>query len=137
MAAPDISRVDAVLVERPGAVGKPVQQEMSVVVEIPDDRYPAIGLVPKPRHDRGDRPSRLLIVHGNPHQLAAGLGQRPNLLHCRGHVGGIRVGHGLHHDRMIRADRNSADQDSRGGATRHARKIGRCPAVLPSCHPAI
>ena len=45
-----------------------------------------------------------IVIDGYPHQLATGVGQRPDLGHCSLDVGGVGVGHGLNDDRVIAAD---------------------------------
>ena len=52
----------------------------------------------QPFDDPRDRRGRVLVVHGHPHQLAAGPRQRRDLPDGAGDVGGVRVGHRLHHD---------------------------------------
>ena len=57
------------------------------------------------------RPNRLragLVIHADPHQVAAGRGQRANLGQGRFHVPGVRIRHGLHQHRMPAAQQKIA-----------------------------
>ena len=49
------------------------------------------------------------VVHRHPHQLRAGAGQRRHLLDGAGHIGGIGIGHGLHHHRRASAYADAAN----------------------------
>ena len=60
----------------------------------------------------GNRFGGLVIVDGHPHQFGAGAGQSGDLPDGAVNIGGVGVGHGLHHNWCIAADANPAD---RGG----------------------
>jgi hypothetical protein len=95
--AAHVARVDAVLGERPGAVGILGQQHVAVVVEVADDRDRDL------LDDLGHGARGGLGVHGDAHQLAARGVERVDLGHRPRHVGGVGVGHGLHHDGPLAA----------------------------------
>ena len=57
-----------------------------------------------------DRRGRIVVVDGDADQLRAGAGQGGDLLDGGGDVGGIGVGHGLHHYRCIAAHAHAADE---------------------------
>ena len=62
-------------------------------------------------HDRRQGRGRFLVGAGDPHDIGAGLLQLADLGDGRRRVGGQRVGHRLHRDRRIAADRHRADMD--------------------------
>ena len=70
MLAPDIPGVDAVLGERPGALGILGEEDVAVVVEVTDDRH--VHLADDFRH----RPGGLVVVDRHPDELAARRGNR-------------------------------------------------------------
>ena len=102
LAGADVAGIDAVLVERRRAVGKARQQEVTVVVEVADQRRGAAGI----EHallDLGHRRGRFGKVHGDAHHLRPRLPQLDALL--RGPLRIRRVGHRhrLHDDRRAAA----------------------------------
>jgi hypothetical protein len=104
-----IARIDPVFRQGPGTVGIPGQQQMSIVVKVPDDRHRdsnAVQLLHDGRYCRGGR----LIVDGDSYQLAPSTRQLGHLARGRHHIGGVGVGHRLDHDRMVRSNRYTADQ---------------------------
>jgi hypothetical protein len=118
----DVARVDAVLGERARALGELRQQLVAVVVEVADQRHVAAGGV-QPRADRGHLRGRLRRVHRDAHQLRAGAPQLLDLARRRCGVGGVGIGHGLHHHRRAAADGDRAHHDA---ARRPARGHGYC-----------
>ncbi len=122
--AADVAGVDPILGEGAGAGGMTGEEEMAVIVEVADDRHrhaEPIESLRDVRHGRGG----LVVVHRHPDQLAAGTSQRGDLAHRGRHVRGVRVGHGLDHDRVPRPDGHPSDPDGHGGATdggRHGRE---------------
>src|SRR5208283_3013402 len=105
-----VAGVDAVLGQRPRAFGILLQQDVAVVVEVADDGYrdaEAVQPVNNIRHgSRG-----VVVIDGNAHQFGAGAGQSGALADGAVNVGGVGVGHGLHHNWCIAAD---ADRANRG-----------------------
>ena len=108
LALSDIAGVDAVLVQRRGAVRILRQQFVSVEVKVADQRHAHAHAFEALAHFRhGTR--RVRAVHGDAHQFRTGARQ---VRHLRGGGHGIRrvgVGHGLHHHRRAAADGNGAD----------------------------
>ena len=93
------------------------QQLVAVVVEIADQRHRRAHHrqpVDDARHGGGG----LGGVDGDAYHLRAGAPQFGHLLHRRGDVGGVGVGHRLHHHRRIAADQHVADPDLAGCAAR-------------------
>ena len=108
-AAPDIAGIDAVFRQRLRAIGKLGQQAMSVVMEIADQRHIATHAIESRaqlRHGSG----RLRRIHRDAHQFRTGLRQFVDLPRRSFDIGGIGVGHGLHHDRRTATKHYSADQ---------------------------
>ena len=105
---PDVSRVDAVLVERGRALGKLRQQEMPVVVEVADERRVASG-VDHPLLDLGHRRGRLRQVDGDAHHFRSGFGQLDTLNGRRARVGGVRHRHRLDDDGRAATHLNAPD----------------------------
>ena len=66
--------------------------------------------------DDGNRLRGRVVVDGDAHQLRSGMGELRNLDGGGVRVGGVGVGHRLHHDRMRRPDRDVADHDGQGRA---------------------
>ena len=69
--------------------------------------------------DSGKRGRGLIVVDGDPDQLAPRLRQRRHLGDGGRHIGGIGVGHRLDHHGMRGADGDGADEDGGGGAAGH------------------
>ena len=111
----DVPRVDAVLVESARHRRVLRQEPVAVVVEIPDDRH-ADAETAHLAHDLGDGRGGRVVVDGDPHQLAAGVGEGHDLERGRVGVGRVGVGHRLDGDRVATADRHAADEDGRGRA---------------------
>ena len=99
----DVAGIDAVLGEGRRALGILGEQQMAVVVEVPDDGHVDLG------HDCRDRGRRRVVVDGDPHQLAPGLVQGTYLRHRRIDVSGVGVGHRLNDDRVGPAHFHAAD----------------------------
>ncbi len=93
----DVPRVDAIFRESARHLGIFFQQQMSVVMEIANDRHAHAEFIQRVddlRHSlRG-----VIGIDGDAHQFRAGVGQRHGLIHGRHHVGGVGVGHGLNHN---------------------------------------
>ena len=108
-----VAGIDAVLGQIARALGILRQQNVPVVVEVADDGH-ADALLVELLDDVGNGCGRLVIVHGDAHQFRPGAGQCRDLLHGRGDVGGIGIGHGLHHNRCIRPHAHAADNGGNG-----------------------
>ncbi len=106
-----IAGVDAVLVQRPRAIGIFSKQDVPVVVKIADDRR-GTSQITQPRHNLRDRRRRLRHVHRDADQLRAGVSQLFALSHCPGDVRGIGVGHRLDDDWRAAADLKLSDLDA-------------------------
>ena len=105
-----VARIDAVLGERLGAIGVFRQQQVAVVMEIPDQgRVAAQRIQPLP--DTGNLARRILVIHGDAHQLRPGGSQLLHLFHRRHRIGGIGIRHGLHDDGGAAAHRHRPDAD--------------------------
>ena len=102
--AADVPGIDAVFGQRRGTVRVLEQQLVAVEVEIADQGHGAAERV-KPianmRHGGGG----LRGVDRNAHQFRAGRRQLRALIRGRGDIGRVGVGHRLHDDRGIAADR--------------------------------
>ena len=108
LAGADVAGIDAVLVERAGAIGILGQQDVAVVVKIADERSFAAG-VEHALLDFGDGGGGFRNVHGDADHLRAGGGQLDALLHGGGDVGRVGIGHGLDDDGRAAADGHVAD----------------------------
>ena len=79
-------------------------------MKVADQRHIAaerIQFFPDQRH----RARGFLGVDGQPNQFGTGLPQRMHLGHRAGDIGGIGIGHRLHHDRRTAAHGNVADEN--------------------------
>ena len=137
-----VARVDAVLGQRRGRRRVLGQQQVAVVMEVPDQRdadAQPVQLLADDGHGLGG----LVVVDGDAHQLAAGMRQLRHLDGGGIGVGGIGVRHRLHDDGMSGADEDAADVDGGGrttldhafDATRSA-SIGHDGRMLAPIHPA-
>ena len=104
----DIAGIDAVLGEKPGAVGKLGQQQMAVVVEIADDGNGNALRFESPE-DIGQGGGGGFRVDRDTDELRSRASERRNLPDGRGGVRRVRVGHGLNDDRMRSADQHASD----------------------------
>ena len=84
-------------------------------MEVADDRD-VDALVGDAARDLRHRRGRVLVVYGDADDLRAGAREGDDLLGRRARVGGVGVGHRLHHDRVRRADRHVADPGRHGRA---------------------
>ena len=106
----DIARIDAVLVERLGAVRIVGEQRVAVVVEVADDRHAHVHLR-QPLFDLGHRGGGFVAIDGDAHQFGTGSRQRRHLARRALDVGGVGVGHRLHDDGRAAANDDAADID--------------------------
>src|SRR5690606_3545127 len=98
-----VAGIDAKLVQHTGRLRIFRKEKVSVVVEVTDDGN-AAALPSQPLNDVRHRLGGRVVVDGDAHQLAAGVGQGTDLLDGRVHVGRIRIGHRLNHDRVVRSE---------------------------------
>jgi hypothetical protein len=86
---------------------------MAVEMEITDQRDGA-ALAVEPFADVRHRRRGLFGIDGDAHQFRARLGQLRHLGHRGLDIGGVRVGHGLHHHGGIATHGDGADADGDG-----------------------
>ncbi len=112
-AAAHVAGIDAVLGQGYGTGGMFGQQLVAVEMEIADQRDGtalAVELFADVRHRRRG----LFGIDGDAHQFRARLGQLRHLGHRGLDIGGVRIGHGLHHHGGIAAHGDGADVDGDG-----------------------
>ena len=109
----DIAGIDAIFVERLGAGGMIGKELVADIVEVADDRHVDVHLK-KPFLDMRHGGGRLVAVDRNAHDLRTGARQRRHLLCGRRGVGGVGIGHRLHHDGRAAADGYIADLHGNG-----------------------
>ena len=112
-AGADVARIDAVLVERCGAVRIARQQQMAVVVEVADEWRRAAGVEHAPL-DLGHRRRGLGHIDCHPHQLRARFPQLDDLTGSRVRIGRVGHRHRLDDDRRAAADLHPADFHANG-----------------------
>src|SRR5690606_33261986 len=111
-----VAGVDAVLVEGAGGPFVLGEELVAVVVEVADQGHVDAQVV-EARADLGQRPRRGGVVHRHAHDLAAGARQLGDLRGGGGGVGGVGVGHRLHHHRVPAAEGHAADVGGGGRAS--------------------
>jgi hypothetical protein len=100
--AADVARVEADAVR--AGVDR-LERERVVEVDVGDHRDRRL------RDDLLQRRRVLLARHRDANDVGARLGDRPDLIHRRGEVRRLRLGHRLDGDRRATADRHAADHD--------------------------
>ena len=108
LAVADVAWIDAVFIERAGAIGIFREQHVAVVMEIADDRRVA-ACVEQAFLDFGKCGGCFRHVDRHADEFRAGLGQFEALLGGCRDVGGVRVGHRLDDDGRAAADLDFAD----------------------------
>ena len=108
LAGADVAGIDAVFIERAGAIGIFGEQDVAVVMEIADERDVAAG-IEQALFDFGDGGGGFGNIYGDADEFRAGLGEFEALLGGGGDVDGVRVGHGLDDDGRAAADLDFAD----------------------------
>ena len=98
----DVAGIDAVLGESGGTLRILGEQQVAVVVEVPD--HGDVHLC----HDVRHRLRRGVVIDGHPDQLRPRLVECADLRHRRAHVGGVGVRHGLDDDRVGGPDPHAA-----------------------------
>src|SRR5437879_9938363 len=129
-AAADVTRVDAVLGERRGAVRMLAQELMAVEVEVADQRHAdtgAIETLPNRRHRRGT----LARVDREAHELRPGARERLHLPDRALDVRGVGIGHRLYDDRRAAADADGAHRDPRRSAAGDVSGGAHAARILP------
>ncbi len=109
----DIAGIDAVFVQRLGASRIVGEQLVADVMEVADQGRGDAALaqaVADMRHGGGG----FLAIHRDANHLGAGARQRCDLGDGAVDIGGVGVGHRLHHDRRAPADGDIADHDLGG-----------------------
>jgi hypothetical protein len=118
-----VAGIDAVLGQIARALGILGEQNVPVVVEVTDDGD-AHALFVEFLDDARDCRGRLFVVDRDTNQFRAGTGQRGALLRGGRDVGGIGIGHRLHHNRCIRADAHTSDNGRNGLSALNQSHIG-------------
>ena len=108
-----VAGIDAVLGKSAGAFGIFLEQQVSVVMEITDNGD-AHALLVKLLDDGRDGGSGLFVIDRDANQLGTCPRQGCDLLDGRGNVGGVGVGHGLHHNRCIATHADAIDRTRNG-----------------------
>ena len=116
----DIAGIDA---QAGGAGVGGLERALVVEMDVGDDRHP------RGADDLPQRRGRFLVGAGDPDDVRARFLAAADLVDRRPDVGGDGVGHGLHRDRRVAADRHGADHDLAG---RTARDV----APRADAHPA-
>ncbi len=109
----DIAGIDAIFVERLGAGRMVGEKLVADVVKVADDRHVDFHLE-KPFLDVRHGGRGLVAVDGDAHDLRAGARQRRHLRRRRLDIGGVGIGHRLHHNGRAAADGHVADLHGNG-----------------------
>ena len=107
----DVAGIDAVFVERAGAIGILGEQHVAVVMEIADDGRVA-ARIEQALLDFRHRGGRFRNVYGDADEFRARLREFQALLRGGGDVRGVGVGHRLDDDGRAAADLDLADLDA-------------------------
>ena len=103
----DVAGIDAVFRQRAGALGILLEQNMAVVMEVADDGHAHAELVElSTMWGTAAAASSVLTVTRTSSEPARASAAPVD---GAGNIGRVGVGHGLHHDRRIRADTHIAD----------------------------
>ncbi len=103
-----ISRIDAVFIQRDSAVRIFREQNVTVVVKVPNDRHFA-SRRKQAFLDFGNGSGGFRHIHSDAHNFGAGFGKLKTLLRRSGHICRIRVGHGLDDNGRAAAHADMAD----------------------------
>ena len=112
----DIAGIDPVLGQRLGTGGVIGQQGVADIVKISDQRHVEAEAF-EPFTDLRHGCGTFVAVDGDPDNLRAGFVKGCDLGHGGVDVGGVGVGHRLHHDGRTAADNDASDIDSDAGTT--------------------
>ncbi len=119
----DVAGIDAVLVERFGAVGILGEENVAVVMEVADDGDVA-ARVEEALLDFGNGGRGFRDIDSPANDFRTGFGELQRLFERGCDVGGVRVSHGLDDDGRAAADLNVADFYAIGFAARMTRTGG-------------
>ncbi len=125
----DVAGIDPVLSKSASASRVLLEKQMAVVVEVAHDgnadtvHVQGVG-------DLGNSRGGFFGVYRDTDQFGTGFRQGHDLIDCAGNIGRIGIGHGLHHDRVIRTDLNAANVDRNGSSPRLYRHV-RCLMRIP------
>ena len=114
----DVAGIDAIFRERFGTGRLGAQQLMAVVMKIADQRHTHahhVEALANLRHGRRG----LGGVDSQAHEFRANAREFGHLFGCADDIGGIGIGHGLHHHRGGITDPNRADPHRHARAPRH------------------
>ena len=114
----NVAGIDAVFGQRLGAGGMLAQQAVTVEMKVADQRR-GHALRRQPVADHRHSSSSGLGIDRNPHQFRTRLRQFRHLSGRGVRIGGVRIGHGLHHDGRTAAHGDGADADGDAGTTRN------------------
>ncbi len=117
---PDVARIDAVLVQRRRAVSVFRQQNMTVVMEVANERYRAPSVDQSALNGRY-RGGCLRQIHRHAQHLGSGPPQIETLARRRLDVGRVGVVHRLHDNRCAAADLHVSDANSDGAVALYRR----------------
>ena len=109
----DIAGIDAIFVERLGAGRMIGKKLVADIVEVADDRHVDIHFE-QPLLDMRHGGRGLVAVDRDAHDLRAGARQRRHLLRRPLDIGGVGIGHRLHHNGCAAADGHIADLHGNG-----------------------
>src|SRR2546421_11781570 len=129
-AAADVTRVDAVLGERRGAVRMLAQELMAVEVEVADQRHADTGAIETLANRRHRRRS-LARVDREAHELRPRARERLHLPDRALDVRGVGIGHRLYDDRRAAADADGAHRDPRRSAAGDVSGGAHAARILP------
>ena len=121
-----VAGIDAVFGQGTGAFRIFNEQNVAVVVKVSDDGN-VDALLVELVDDAGNGGCGFVVIDGDADQFASSAGQGGYLADRRRHIGGVGVGHGLHHDRGIAADAHTGD---RGGDSFSALNISHSELLV-------
>src|SRR6185312_1070966 len=108
-------------------VGVLCEQDVAVVMEVADDGD-IDSKISKPFDDFRHGGCGRLIIDSDTYELRSSRGECRDLGDGTTDVSGICVGHGLHHDRMVRPDGDVADEGRHRSSTRSEGHTGKVTA---------
>ena len=111
-AAPDVARVDAQLGERFGAFRHGLDQAVAVEMKVADQRHAAAQRIEFLAESRGTARAASSVLTVSRTNSEPACQSACTWATRAGDIGGIGIGHRLHHHRRTAADRHMADQDA-------------------------
>ncbi len=106
----DIAGIDAVFGQRLGGFGIGRKQRVAVIMEIADERDIATERI-EFLADGGNGCGGRVVIHRYAHDFRTGLSQRMHLRYRGGDIRRVGVGHRLHHDGRLSAERDMTNGD--------------------------